>query len=76
MVDSRSSHETLGTTLVSLLLSCVTTIFVFGVMGFSAHPALHAIGRTAGVGIALSFLLAPVALALVGPERSSEINPS
>jgi predicted exporter len=76
MVDSRSSHETLGTTLVSLLLSCVTTIFVFGVMGFSAHPALHAIGRTAGVGIALSFLLAPVALALVGPERPSEINPS
>jgi predicted exporter len=75
MVDSRSSPEALGTTLVSLLLSCITTIFVFGVMGFSAHPALHAIGRTAGVGIALAFVLAPVALVLVGPERDGDVSP-
>ena len=47
-------------------------VFVFGVMGFSAHPALNAIGRTAGVGIALAFLLAPVALVLVGPDSDSE----
>ena len=65
MVDSQASQGALGTTLLSLLLSCITTLFVFGVMGFSQHPALNAIGRTAGVGIALAFLLAPVALVLV-----------
>ena len=69
MVDSRSSKEALGTTLVSLLLSCITTMFVFGVMGFSAHPALHSIGRTTGVGIAFAFVLAPVSLVLLGAER-------
>ena len=66
MVDSPGGAEEVGATMLSLLLSCSTTIFIFGVMGFSEHPVLHAIGRTAGVGIALAFLFAPVSLVLVG----------
>jgi predicted exporter len=67
--DTAESDEAVGTTMQSLLLSALTTIFVFGVLGFSAHPVLNAIGRTAAVGIALAFLLAPVSLVLVGPTR-------
>ncbi len=69
--DSAQSEEAIGATMQSLLLSALTTIFVFGVMGLSAHPALNAIGRTTAVGIALAFLLAPVSLVLVGPTRGA-----
>jgi len=67
--DGAESDESVGATMQSLLLSALTTIFVFGVMGFSAHPVLHAIGRTTAIGIALAFLLAPVSLVLVAPRR-------
>jgi predicted exporter len=69
--DSAEHDESVGATMQSLLLSAATTIFVFGVMGFSEHPVLHAIGRTTAVGIGLAFLLAPVSLVLVGraPDR-------
>ena len=62
LVDSRSDPEHLDATLLSLLLSSLTTIFVFGTLALSEHTALRAIGVTAGLGIALSFLLAPVTL--------------
>ena len=65
IVDSAQSTEEVGITMLSLLLSCLTTIFIFGVLAISQHPALSAIGVTAAVGIALSFLLAPIALVLV-----------
>jgi predicted exporter len=70
--DSAESDEAVGATMQSLLLSAATTIFVFGVMGFSEHPVLHAIGRTTAVGIALAFLLAPVSLVLLAPGRGSD----
>jgi predicted exporter len=76
VVDGAGHDEPVGTTLLSLFLSCLTTIFTFGVMGFSEHPVLHAIGRTAGVGIALSFLLAPVSLAVLRPRPARGLNPS
>lgn len=63
--DSARGEEPVGATMQSLLLSALTTIFVFGVMGLSVHPVLHAIGRTTAVGIALAFLLAPVSLVLL-----------
>ena len=63
--DSAGSAEDTGATLQSLLLSALTTIFVFGVMGLSEHPVLHAVGRTTALGIALAFVLAPVSLVLV-----------
>lgn len=64
--DSAGSREDTGATMQSLMLSALTTIFVFGVMGLSAHPVLHAIGRTTALGIALAFVLAPASLVLVG----------
>jgi predicted exporter len=64
VVDSTRDTEHLGATLASLLLSCLTTLLVFGVLAFSIHPALRSIGLTSGVGIVMAFLLAPSALLL------------
>jgi predicted exporter len=65
MVDSAGDPTHLDATMLSLLLSCLTTIFVFGTLALSQHAALRAIGTTAGVGVLLSFLLAPVTLVLL-----------
>jgi len=65
-VDSAGWNEDFGATLLSLLLSCLTTAFVFGALAFSSQPSLRAIGITTGVGVLLSFLLAPVTLAAAG----------
>jgi predicted exporter len=65
-VDSARWREDFGATLLSLLLSCLTTAFVFGSLAFSSQPSLRAIGITTGVGVLLSFLLAPVTLAAAG----------
>jgi predicted exporter len=48
-----------GVTLCALALSCLTTIFAFGTLAYSEHPALHAIGLTTGTGVLLAFLLSP-----------------
>ena len=69
-VDSLGREEELGTTLVSLLLSCLTTAFVFGSLAISSQPSLRAIGLTTGLGVVLSLLLAPVAVAAVGVRPS------
>jgi len=72
LVDSARRREDLGATMMSLLLSCLTTVFVFGTLAISSQPALRAIGVTTGAGILLSYLLAPVALVaagLAGRER-------
>ncbi len=53
--------------MLSLLLSCLTTVFVFGALAISEHPALRAIGITTGFGVLLAFLFAP-GLAAADPE--------
>ncbi|MDH3212842.1 MAG: MMPL family transporter [Myxococcales bacterium] len=65
-VDSASRREGLGATLTSLLLSCLTTALVFGTLALSSQPSLRAIGVTTGLGILLSYVLAPVTLAAMG----------
>lgn len=45
-------------TLLSLLVSAVTTIVVFGVLAVSATPALHAIGITVSFGALFSLIFA------------------
>ena len=53
------------------MISCLTTLFVFGTLSFSSHPALQALGTTTGLGLLLSFLFAPVALLWVrGPHAA------
>ena len=70
IVDSADRREDFGPTLLSLLMSCLTTAFVFGTLAFSTQPALRAIGVTAGLGIVLCYLFAPVAVVAMGlPAR-------
>ena len=63
-VDGARRNEHQGTTLSSLLVSCLTSVFVFGVLALSTQPVLRAIGLTTGVGVLLALLLAPVVLTL------------
>lgn len=65
VVDAAREHEDLGATMLSILVCALTTVFTFGVMALSRHPALQAIGITIGGGVLLSCLLAPLALLLV-----------
>jgi predicted exporter len=66
LVDSANGHEEVGATMLSLLMSCLTTTFVFGTLAFASQPALQAMGVTTGVGILLSYLLSPLALGAAG----------
>src|SRR5262249_24494993 len=65
IVDSARDRKELDGTLFSLFLSCITTVFVFGTLAISQHAALRAMGATTGLGILLSFALAPVPLLLL-----------
>jgi predicted exporter len=65
VVDSASDPMEMGTTMLSTFLGSITTVFTFGVLALSQHPALRALGVTIGVGILLSFLLAPLSLLLL-----------
>jgi predicted exporter len=72
LVDSAGDREALGATMLSLLMSCLTTVFVFGTLALSSQPSLRAIGVTTGLGILLCYLLAPVTLAALGSDRAAE----
>jgi predicted exporter len=68
VVDAARRGGGLGPALLSNLLCALTTVFTFGVMAMSQHPALQAIGVTVGLGVLLSFLLAPLALLVLERE--------
>jgi len=68
IVDSARQREHLEATLLSLVLSCLTTVFVFGTLALSEHTALRSIGATTGAGVLLSLLFAPLSLVLLRPE--------
>jgi predicted exporter len=65
IVDSARDRHELDGTLFSLFLSCMTTVFVFGTLAISQHAALRAMGATTGIGILVSFALAPLTLLLL-----------
>jgi len=71
VVDSISDPEEMGTTMLSTFLGSITTVFSFGVLALSQHPALRALGVTIGVGILLAFLLAPLSQLLM-PGRAGD----
>lgn len=56
------SGDRLETTMVAVTLSAITTILSFGLLALSATNAVRAFGLTVLIGIAGSFLLAPLAL--------------
>ena len=60
-------RKELDGTLFSLFLSCLTTVFIFGTLAISQHAALRAMGSTTGLGILISFALAPITLLLLPP---------
>ena len=63
-VDAAGRGGRVGVTLSSLLVSCVTSIFVFGVLALSAQPVLRSIGLTTGLGVLFALAAAPAAIAL------------
>ncbi len=65
IVDSVHHRGSLAATMLSMLVACLTTVFVFGTLAISDNPALRAIGVTTGLGVLLSFVLAPVTLVLL-----------
>jgi predicted exporter len=67
-VDCTARAASQGATLSSLLVSCVTSVFVFGILALSEQPVLRAIGLTTGIGVLLALTLAPTAMALAGPR--------
>jgi predicted exporter len=58
----------LGPTTMSLWGAAVTTFLSFGLLALSKTQALRAIGLTTGIGTMLSFLLAPLSLAIMQGE--------
>lgn len=71
LVDSVQGERALGATLISILICCLSTLLTFGALALSSHPALRAIGLTAGLGIALSFLFAPATLLLLHADEAA-----
>jgi predicted exporter len=63
-VDHARSPERLGATLSSVLISCLTSVFVFGTLALSGQPALRAIGLTTGIGVLFALALAPAVFVL------------
>jgi predicted exporter len=58
-VDGARVSDRLGATLSSILVSCLTSVFVFGTLALSEQPALRAIGLTTGIGILFALALSP-----------------
>jgi predicted exporter len=69
VVDAIQHRDDLGPTMLSILVCALTTVFTFGVMAVSQHPALQAIGVTVGLGVLLSVVLAPLALLFVRADE-------
>jgi predicted exporter len=61
-------ERNLGPTTMSLWGAAITTMLSFGLLALSRTQALRAIGLTVGLGTALSFLLAPLTLAMMKRE--------
>jgi len=63
-VEGADDGRALSATLTALVVAWASTVFGFGVLALSQHPAMRIIGVVAGVGVSACLLLAPVALAL------------
>ncbi len=77
LLESRDDPEGPATTMVGILIACATTVLSFGLLAFSSHPALRALGLVTSLGVLLSLLLAPLVLLLVKPstKRSAADEP-
>jgi predicted exporter len=80
VVDSADRARDFRATMLSLVVSCGTTICAYGTLAVSEEPALRAIGLVTGVGILLCLLLSPLSFLLLArrapqpePEPRSEV---
>jgi predicted exporter len=73
LAESHGDRRALAATTLSVALACVSTVLAFGLLAMSQHPALRAIGVTVGVGVALSFVLAPTGLLLLSGGARAEV---
>lgn len=55
--------------LPGVLLACLATVLSFGLLSLSKVPALHAVGITTALGMALTFVLSPCAAILARIDR-------
>lgn len=64
LAETAIQHEHEPATALSILISALSTVLAFGLLGLSHNPALHAIGLTTGLGVLWSLVLAPTLLLL------------
>lgn len=76
LIESRDDARGVATTMVGIVVACITTVLSFGLLAASSHPAMRALGLMASLGVALALLLAPLALLLAprGPGALGTIR--
>jgi predicted exporter len=72
VVESVKGDTETGEAMVGTIISAMTTILSFGLLGMSSNPALQALGTTVAMGNSLSLVLAPLALVMLGLKNDSE----
>jgi predicted exporter len=68
LLESKDEPTGPATTMVGLLIASLTTVLSFGLLAFSSHPALRALGIVTSLGVLLSLVLAPISLRLVAQK--------
>lgn len=70
LVDALESTDArqLSAALLGVLIACATTLVGFGLLAFSEHPVLSALGITAASGITASMILSPCTMLLLKSE--------
>ena len=72
LVDKTQSTTDAARSLVSILTASLTTILSFGLLAWSANPGLSALGSTVAIGVLLSLVLSPLAIAAFRVELKDE----
>ncbi len=62
LVEAAEYDHELGSTALSVLIACITTVLSFGLLALSAVPAVRALGQVLGLGTLLALILAPMGL--------------
>lgn len=65
------SGEDLPATALGIALACASTVFSFGLLAFSAIPALRSLGQVVSIGVLLATVFAPAGLVLLDREARS-----
>jgi predicted exporter len=75
VVDSADRARDFRATMLSLVVSCFTTLCAYGTLALSEEPALRAIGIVTGFGILCCLLLSPLSFVLLArrpPQPDAE----